>query len=150
MAQEEDITRKNRTNTPVSTDSITRSAGSYVVRIGIGIVVGGILGVIGAHVFAWITVTTGWFIGFIGVIPLIAAGFGMALVVGEHGGIISGLIAAVIGLAMLMVGYGLIDSWLGPMARYEFNGVDLLTALVGGYFAFSLGTGIPEEEEVEA
>lgn len=113
----------------------------------LGSVVGAVLGIIGAVVFAWITTTTGWFIGLLGVLPLAATGYGMALGVRERGGIISGLLATVIGLILLGLGYGLIEDWLGPFYTYSFDHLDVITALIGAYVAFKLGTGIEVEAE---
>lgn len=115
-----------------------------------GSIAAGVLGLVAAFVLFVVTLTTGWFLGLVMVLPPVAAGFGMGLVVGEHGSRISGAVAAVIGLGTLFVGLDMIERALPPTAQVDGGGGSaalllLTTFVIGPYFAYSIGKGADAE-----
>ncbi|SEH59437.1 hypothetical protein SAMN05192561_11058 [Halopenitus malekzadehii] len=96
-----------------------RSDGSFPEGlIGGGIVAGIVLGIVldllGAAVFAWVSVQTETVYGLLVILPAIAAGFGVAVGTGERGGLPSGLVAAGLAVVSIGVGFRLLNWWMPP------------------------------------
>lgn len=106
-----------------------------------GAIVGGVLGVIGAAIFAWVSIQTETVYAVLGLLPPAAAGFGVALGVGRRGGLSSGIIGAVVGLLSINLGYQLLIRWMPPFYEYQPGAVDAIILIAGLYVAFKLGTG---------
>jgi hypothetical protein len=107
-----------------------------------GAILGGVLGLVGAIVFAWVSVQTRTVYGLLVLLPAVAAGLGVGLAVGDRGGTVSGLLAAGGGLLSVGIGFRLLSAWMPPF--YELQ-PDLLLAvvpLVGLALAYKLGTGL--------
>lgn len=104
-----------------------------------GIVIGGVLGLVGAVVFAWFSVQTKTVYGILVLLPALAAGIGVSLGVGDDGGRVSGLLAAGLSILTIGMGFRLITWWMPPVYELEPDVLLAVVPLVGVYLAYKLG-----------
>jgi len=131
------------------------SSGSGVTGlVGGGLVGAGVLGVglglLGAIIFAAVSVQTRTVYGLLLLLPAVAGGLGVGLGVGEEGGRLTGGIGAVAGLVGVLLGFRLLSWWMPT--GYELQGDPLLLVvpLLGLVIAYRLGRGVKADEAAPA
>jgi hypothetical protein len=103
-----------------------------------GIVLGAGLGLIGAAVFAWISVETRSVYGLLLLVPPLAAGYGVALGIGEAAGKVKGLVAAGVATVSILLAFRLLTSLMPQRYQLEPEPLLAIVPLVGIYAAYKL------------
>lgn len=120
--------------------SADTSAGedSFAVLLAKCLGVGGLLGVVGLVVFVAVTYLWGTLWAPIGLIPAVAAGYGVRRVAGDRAGVLTGLVAVVTGQGpVLVMYYALLD----VLGGYSLGQADVAILLFGVLVAYKVGTG---------
>lgn len=107
-----------------------------------GVIIGAVLGGLGAAIFAWISVETKSVFGLFVLLPAVGAGFGVSLGVGERGGLISGVVAAGLGIVSIGLGFRLLSWWMPRGYTLEPDILLAVVPIIGIYLAYKLGTGL--------
>jgi hypothetical protein len=118
--------------------------------IAAGIVLGGTFGLLGAVVFALVSVETRSVYGILLLVPPVAAGYGVATGIGEGSAKIKGLVAAGVATVSIVLAFRLLTSFMPQ--RYQLQPEPLLAVvpLVGIYAAYKLAashSGTGEERQ---
>jgi hypothetical protein len=130
--------------------STTVSAGLLGSGLVGGAILGSIIGALGAILFAWISVETMSVFGLLVLLPAVGAGIGVSLGVGEHGGVVSGLVSAGLGIVSIGLGFRLISWWMPRGYRLEPGILLAVVPLLGVYLAYKLGTGLSPDDDQAA
>ncbi|WP_280535408.1 hypothetical protein [Halopenitus sp. POP-27] len=115
-----------------------------------GIGLGAVLGVLGAVVFAWVSVQTQTVYGLLVILPALAAGAGVAVGVGDRAGRPSGLVAAALAVASIVVGFQLLDWWMPPFYELQPSPLLAIGPLVGIYLAYRIGSSAAVDADAGA
>lgn len=118
------------------------ATGTGIVGSGLagGVVIGGILGLLGAAVFAWVSVETQTVYGLLLLLPAVASGVGVAVGAGEQSGRVSGLLSAGVAVGSILVGFRLLSAWMPQGYQLEPSFLLAIVPLVGIYLAYKVGS----------
>lgn len=107
--------------------------------------VGAALGILGMVVFLALMLGAGITWSVIGLLPAVAAGYGVRRVARDRGGFLTGFVALVTGQGPVVLMYALL---FGLFGGASLGRGDVVVLLFGVYFSFKLGMGTDGEQEV--